>query len=179
MKSVQKPNKFVVKETILVILNNYLLYALVKKGFGGGDYLTSYLRDPAFKGKRYSGNPFDDQPLVGFYRYNLGDFLPLERSARSLGVFVTFSWEKYYDWMYDSGRGFWQCAVFITIIGYTIQWAMVGWLIRCFHKGHTAPRIAFAAIFGIWICLWALWTTSIESKTKDIVLDALEAGSLR
>ena len=25
MKSVQKPNKFVVKETILVILNNYLL----------------------------------------------------------------------------------------------------------------------------------------------------------
>ena len=27
MKSVQKPNKFVVKETILVILNNYLLVA--------------------------------------------------------------------------------------------------------------------------------------------------------
>jgi len=27
MKSVQKPNKFVVKETILVILNNYLFFA--------------------------------------------------------------------------------------------------------------------------------------------------------
>ena len=146
-------------------------YDYVKKDLGGGDYLTSYLRDPAFKGKRYSGNPFDDQPLVGF--------IPMDIPGLDWGLFTTIPWEKYYDWMYDSGRGFWQCAVFITIIGYTIQWAMVGWLIRCFHKGHTAPRIAFAAIFGIWICLWALWTTSIESKTKDIVLDALEAGSLR
>ena len=45
MKSVQKPNKFVVKETILVILNNYLLVGncLSAAGLSAADMVHYWL----------------------------------------------------------------------------------------------------------------------------------------
>jgi len=97
----------------------------------------------------YTGEPYQGQPLIGWY--------DLKDNGLEWRVVTTVSWEKYYSWIWDSGSGFWSSALWATLVGYTIQWALLLHTAVAIWQRTPTRTVAEPLLIFVFICLWVLW----------------------
>ena len=121
-----------------------------------GKPLTTWQTQADNWNQTYPGNPAKAEHLIGWYT--------LREGGLDWQVVTAISWEAYYSWIFDSGSGFFNTAAFITLIGYCIQWGLLGailvdiWMVL--PPCRVSGWIARPLVIVIFTSLWAMWVWS-------------------